>query len=256
MRAVLYCRVSTVEQVANLSLPTQEQACRDYAQREGYEVGEVFVDRGESAKTTARPEFRRLLAYCRQHAGKVQAVIVYGLSRFSRNSADHHTIAAVLRGYGVALRSVTEPIDDSPAGKFMEGICAAMAQFDNDMRADRTKLGMRAALDRGRWVWQAPLGYRNGARVNGEPSLVPDVGAEAIQAAFTDVADGRATPAAAFDRLRAGTGAPRGGTRSAACEIKNTRSFADRSRHRRTNADKSGSSGNTSPSTRSVPGTG
>ena len=57
--------------------------------------------------------------------------------------------AALLRGYGVALRSVTEPIDDSPAGRFMEGICAAMAQFDNDLKSDRTKVGMRAALERG-----------------------------------------------------------------------------------------------------------
>jgi site-specific DNA recombinase len=189
MHAVLYCRVSTVEQVQNLSLSTQEKACRDYAEREGYAVAEVFVDRGESAKTTDRPEFQRLLTYCRQHAGKVHAVIVYGLSRFSRNSADHHAIAALLRGRGIALRSVTEPIDDSPAGRFMEGICAAMAQFDNDLKSDRTKAGMRAAAERGRWVWRAPAGYRNGAKALGEPSLVPDgAKADAIRQAFQDIA--------------------------------------------------------------------
>lgn len=190
MNAVLYCRVSTVEQVANLSLPTQEKACREYAAREGYEVADVFVDRGESAKTTNRPEFRRLLAHCRAHAGTVHAVIVYGLSRFSRNSADHHAIAALLRGQGIALRSVTEPIDDSPAGRFMEGICAAMAQFDNDLRSDRTKVGMKAAADQGRWVWQAPLGYRTGARAAGEPSLVlrPDQ-ADVVRRAFEGIAD-------------------------------------------------------------------
>lgn len=189
MRAVLYCRVSTAEQVQNLSLSTQEKACRDYAGREGYDIAEVFVDRGESAKTTDRPEFQRLLTYCRQHAGKVHAVIVYGLSRFSRNSADHHAIAALLRGRGIALRSVTEPIDDSPAGRFMEGICAAMAQFDNDLKSDRTKAGMRAALERGRWVWRAPAGYRTGAKALGEPSLVPDgARADVIRQAFLDIA--------------------------------------------------------------------
>lgn len=202
MRAVLYCRVSTVEQAQNLSLSTQEKACKAYAEREGYEVADVFVDRGESAKTTTRPEFRRLIAYCRQHAGKVQAVIVYGLSRFSRNSTDHHTIAAVLRGYGVVLRSVTEPIDESPAGRFMEGICAAMAQFDNDLKSDRTKVGMRAALDRGRWVWQAPIGYRNGSRVLGEPSLVATDVAADVRSAFADVAAGRSLMDV-FTRLRA-----------------------------------------------------
>lgn len=173
MRAVLYCRVSTVEQVANLSLPTQEKACREYAAREGYEVAEVFVDRGESAKTTDRPEFQRLITFCRQHTGKVQAVIVYGLSRFSRNTADHHAIAALLRGKGIALRSVTEPIDDSPTGRLMEGILASFSQFDNDVRAARTRAGLKAAAERGRWIWPAPLGYRTGSRPAGEPSLVP-----------------------------------------------------------------------------------
>lgn len=64
MRAVIYCRVSTTEQAQNLSLPTQEKACRDFCARQGYDVAEVFVDAGESAKTTNRPEFLRLLAAC------------------------------------------------------------------------------------------------------------------------------------------------------------------------------------------------
>jgi site-specific DNA recombinase len=174
MRAIIYCRVSTLEQVRNLSLPIQEKACREYCAREGYEVARVFVDRGESAKTTQRPEFQALLAFCRQHKASTHAVIVYGLSRFSRNSVDHHSIAAILRSQGIALRSVTEPIDDTPAGKFMEAILAGMAQFDNDLRADRTKVGMRAGVSHGRWVWKAPLGYRNGNTRVGEPSLVED----------------------------------------------------------------------------------
>src|SRR5690242_2374968 len=134
LRAVLYCRVSTVEQTQNLSLQTQESACRTYASREGYEVAAVFVDRGESAKTADRPGFQRMLAFCRKGKGTPHAVIVYGLSRFSRNNADHHAIAALLRGQGIALRSVTEPIDDSAAGRFMEAVIAGMAQFDNDLR--------------------------------------------------------------------------------------------------------------------------
>jgi site-specific DNA recombinase len=88
---------------------------------------------------------------------------VYALTRFSRNSADHHAIAALLRGSGVMLRSATEPIDESPSGKLMEAILAGVAQFDNDVRADRTLAGIKAAAARGRWVWLAPIGYRNTA---------------------------------------------------------------------------------------------
>jgi DNA invertase Pin-like site-specific DNA recombinase len=59
---VIYCRVSTKEQATNLSLPTQLKACQDYCHRQGIEVADMFEDAGESAKTTDRPEFQRLLA--------------------------------------------------------------------------------------------------------------------------------------------------------------------------------------------------
>jgi DNA invertase Pin-like site-specific DNA recombinase len=38
-------------------------------------------------------------------------------------------------------------------------VLAAFAQFDNDVRSDRTRAGMRAALVLGRWTFPAPLGY-------------------------------------------------------------------------------------------------
>jgi hypothetical protein len=37
-------------------------------------------------------------------------------------------------------------------------VLAAFAQFDTDMRSDRTR-AMRAALELGRWTFPAPLGY-------------------------------------------------------------------------------------------------
>ena len=67
MKAVIYCRVSTKEQVKNLSLSTQLRACREYCEREGYEVAREFTDAGESAKTVDRLEFQNLLEFCRIH---------------------------------------------------------------------------------------------------------------------------------------------------------------------------------------------
>ncbi len=60
--AVLYCRVSTKEQTQNLSLPTQLKACSEYCERNGYAIGETFIEEGESAKTADRPELKRLLS--------------------------------------------------------------------------------------------------------------------------------------------------------------------------------------------------
>lgn len=188
--ALVYIRVSTTEQASTLSLPTQEKACRDYCGRHGYEVDRVFTDAGESAKTADRPAFNELLRYCREQRGRVKVVVVYALTRFARNSTDHHTVAALLRGLGVTLRSVTEPIDDSSSGRLMEGILAAMAQWDNEVRSERVVAGMRAAVARGRWVWSAPLGYLNADARHGA-SLVPDSArAPAVRRAFEICAAG------------------------------------------------------------------
>jgi site-specific DNA recombinase len=133
----------------------------------------VFVDAGESAKTIDRPEFRRMLEQCRRGRGRLHAVVVYSLTRFSRNNADHHAIATLLRGLGIALRSVTEPIDDSPSGRLMEGILASfMAQFDNDARSERVTAGHEGGRRPRPLGVAAPLGYVNGHR--GGPSLMPD----------------------------------------------------------------------------------
>ena len=159
--AVIYVRVSTKEQTENLSLPTQLRACEEYCRRQGYEILERFHEEGESAKTTDRSQLQALLKYCRTHKGKVHFVVVYNLTRFAREKYDHFALRAHLKSLGISLRSATEPIDDTSTGKLMEGVLAAFAQFDNDVRSDRTRAGMRAALELGRWTFPAPLGYLN-----------------------------------------------------------------------------------------------
>jgi DNA invertase Pin-like site-specific DNA recombinase len=106
-------------------------------------------------------QVQALLKYCRTHKGKVHFVVVYNLTRFAREKYDHFALRALLQSLGISLRSATEPIDDTSTGKLMEGVLAAFAQFDNDVRSDRTRAGMRVALELGRWTFLAPLGYLN-----------------------------------------------------------------------------------------------
>ncbi len=173
-RAVIYCRVSTKDQVENFSLATQEKACREYCARHSFDVDKVFVEEGESAKTANRTQFQKALAYCRENKGKVTWLVVYAVSRFARNSHDHQATRAILGTVGVNLRSVTENFDESSNGKFMESIMAAVAQFDNDMRAERSSATMKTAYLKGKWTFKAPLGYLNCDGKGGHGSLVHD----------------------------------------------------------------------------------
>src|SRR5258708_7897491 len=143
--AVTYIRVSTKEQTENLSLSTQLKACEEY----------------ESAKTADRTELQKLLQYCRLHKGRVQFVVVFNVTRFAREKYDHFALRAHLKSLGISLRSVTEPIDDTSTGKLMEGVLAAFAQVDNDVRSERTRAAVRAALELARWKFPAPLWYLN-----------------------------------------------------------------------------------------------
>ena len=145
--AVIYIRVSTKEQTENLSLPTQLRACEEYCRREGLDVLERFKEEGESAKTADRTELQRLLTFCRTNKGRVHFVVVFNLTRFARDKYDHFALRSHLKSLGISLRSATEPIDDTSTGKLMEGVLAAFAQFDNDVRSDRTRAGMKAALE-------------------------------------------------------------------------------------------------------------
>lgn len=158
--AVIYCRVSTKEQVQNLSLGTQERRCRSYCEQQGFSVDRVFIEEGESAKTTNRPEFQKLLLYCRENRKRICFVVVHSLSRFSRHVVDHHDIRALLSSFGIKLRSATESIDETATGHFMESMFAAVAEFDNRTKAERTVVGMKAAAEQGRWPFPPPIGYR------------------------------------------------------------------------------------------------
>jgi site-specific DNA recombinase len=90
--AVIYVRVSTKEQLENLSLRTQLRACEEYCRRQGYEVLERFHEEGESAKTTDRSQLQNLLTFCRLNKGRM--VVVFHVTRFARDKYDHFALRA------------------------------------------------------------------------------------------------------------------------------------------------------------------
>ncbi len=191
--AYIYVRVSTAEQVDNHSLETQEQACREYCERAGLHVVGVFRDEGESAKTTERPELQALLNACAVDGKRdgVSTVVVYKVDRLSRKVEDYAAITAALQRAGMKVRSASEAFDDSPAGNLVENIMASFAQFDNDVRSERTKVGMRHAASSGRWQWQAPLGYQKGPRHSSASLIIDAEVAPIVRRAFEIIASRR-----------------------------------------------------------------
>jgi DNA invertase Pin-like site-specific DNA recombinase len=188
--AVIYIRVSTKEQTENLSLSTQLKACEDTCERQGFGVLARFREEGESAKTADRSQLQNLLTFCRLNKGRVHFVVVFNLTRFVRDKYDHFALRSHSQSLGISLRSATGPIDDTSTGKLMEGVLAAFAQCDNDVRSDRTRAGMNAALELGQWVFLAPIGYLNAPRTIGKSLIHDPERAPLVRRAFEDYATG------------------------------------------------------------------
>lgn len=174
MNGVIYCRVSSKEQVKGTSLESQELACREYAARHNIAILKVFVEEGESAKFADRTQLLELLAFCQDRKNAVGVLLVWKVDRLARNVGDHFSIKAGLMKQDIRVVSVTEPIDANPEGKLLETILAGFAQFDNDLRAARTVQGMRRKVEEGLFPWKPPLGYKTVTQP-GNKKTQPDV---------------------------------------------------------------------------------
>lgn len=75
--AIIYCRVSTKEQAeTGFSLESQENECRKFAVINDYSVDKVFIERGESAKTTDRTQLIKLIEYLVKNKKNISALII------------------------------------------------------------------------------------------------------------------------------------------------------------------------------------
>lgn len=132
-RAVLYLRVSTTRQAnkngeaEGYSIPAQRIACTRKVTDLGSEVVAEFVDAGESARSANRPELQAMLAYIAKNP--VSYVIVHKLDRLARDRTDDVAILMAIKSAGAVLVSVSENIDDTPAGKFQHAVMAGMAEY-------------------------------------------------------------------------------------------------------------------------------
>ena len=160
-----------------------------------------------------RPAFLKAISYCQRNREKISYFVVYRLDRFSRSQVDHYTIKTSLRKIGIRLVSATQEVDETqPESILIEGIAAAVGEYESRIIGLRAKTGMEEARRNGRISNLAPIGYLN-ARLKGiGNSVIPDeVLAPYIREAFSRYADGVQTKAEIVDELnRAGYLSPRG----------------------------------------------
>jgi DNA invertase Pin-like site-specific DNA recombinase/ssDNA-binding Zn-finger/Zn-ribbon topoisomerase 1 len=84
MRAVIYARVSSKEQEeSGYSLPAQEKLLKEYAEKKGFEVAEVFSVSESAYGKVQRKVFHQMLAFMKRH--RIPILIVETTDRLTRN---------------------------------------------------------------------------------------------------------------------------------------------------------------------------
>lgn len=165
-RAIGYARVSSEEQAASgHGLDYQERAIRSFAASQGYELVDVVTEAGVSGSTRPadRPGFARLTRTINQTKSKI--LLVWKFDRLARAIVHSVVTANDLSARGVAVRSVTEPIDTSTAmGRTIFAVLAGMAEQELQAITERTWSGRREKATRGGYAGGgAPYGYRTEA---------------------------------------------------------------------------------------------
>ena len=143
-RVIIYPRVSTddqdcARQVADLTA---------FAQQRGFTVVGVYQEKASGAKTDRKVR-EQVMLQARQ--GKIDAILVTELSRWSRSTEDLLATLGKLADWGCSLICQTGMEFDfgTPQGKLMVTMLAGFAEFERSLITERVRSGVAAAKARG-----------------------------------------------------------------------------------------------------------
>lgn len=202
-RVILYVRVSTDEQAdKGFSLRDQEQKLKNYCKLHGYEILGIFRE-DYSAKTFNRPEFKKLLHYCKKHSKTVDEILFIKWDRFSRNTTESYNYIKIFNDLGIIVNAIEQPLDLTiPEQGIMLAVYLSIPEVENQRRSLNVISGMRRAFKEGRYVASPPKGYDMGRDNTNKPILKPNKDAIYIQEAFELIASKHYNQKEVLDILR------------------------------------------------------
>ncbi len=113
---------------------------------------------------------------CLRTLRKGDMLVVWRLDRLGRSLKDLVEIIHGLEDRGIAFQSLTENIDTSSAGgRLVFHLFGALAEFEHNLIADRTRAGLAAARARGRKGGRRPKMSKNDIKKAAAMLQNPDI---------------------------------------------------------------------------------
>jgi DNA invertase Pin-like site-specific DNA recombinase len=153
-RAVLYLRVSTIEQTT----ANQERELQAVAERMGWEIVKVYRDHGISGAKgrDKRPQFDALLKAAARR--EFDVVMAWSVDRLGRSLQDLVGFLSELHAMRVDLFLHQQGLDTTtPAGKAMFQMMGVFAEFERAMIQERVRAGLARAKSEGKRLGRPPV---------------------------------------------------------------------------------------------------
>lgn len=158
LRAILYTRVSTGQQVASgLGLTDQLEQASATAHARGWEIVHHAKDAGTSAKSMkSRPALAKALEMLDK--GEADVLVASKLDRLSRSCVDFGGLLDRSKKKGWSIVVCDLGVDTSSAqGQLMSNVVMAFAQFERELIAERTKASHAVRRKQGKRAGQKPI---------------------------------------------------------------------------------------------------
>ena len=180
IKGVAYMRYSSDNQTEN-SVAYQRRAICTYCATHGIKLVGEYVDEAYSATNDKRPAFREMIEDAK-NSPEWSMVLVYDMSRFTRNNSDAVKYTNQLRDADIELVSITQTFGDSNEGFLLEGITNLINDYYSRNNAKHTHAGMMVKAQQGKHCGGTPpLGYNVGA--DGD-LVINEYEAEAVRLIF------------------------------------------------------------------------
>ncbi len=209
-RVAIYARYSSDRQ-SHTSAEDQVRDCRARAQREGWDVVDVYSDLAISGASNRRPGMTAMLADAA--AGSFDIVLAEALDRIARNQADIATIYQRLVFADVRIETLSEGL----VSELHIGLKGTMgALFLKDL-GEKIRRGQRGSVARGRIPGGLCYGYDVVKELNEKGELEPGrrcinpVQADVVRRIITEYIAGRSPKLIARDLNHEGIPSARGG---------------------------------------------